>query len=78
MRIGFIVGILVLLSGCYTAGHAGRTTDSKGLETACAGGCAEFRSDGTRCAKFQKGTSESCSAYFKEICAASPKQCSNK
>lgn len=75
----FILGIvMVALSGCFTAGHGGRTTDSKGLETACAGGCAEFRSDGTGCAKFHKGTSESCSSYFKEICAASPKQCSNK
>lgn len=70
--------LAITLSGCYTAGHAGRTTDSGGLESTCAGGCAEYRSDGTGCAKFQKGTSESCSAYFTQICSAAPSQCASK
>jgi hypothetical protein len=73
-----LIALMTALGGCYTAGHGGRTTDTRGLETSCAGGCAEFKSDGTGCARFHKGTSETCSAYFTQVCAAAPKQCSNK
>lgn len=66
------------LAACYTASHAGITTDSRGLETSCASGCAEFRGDGTGYARFQKGTSQACAAYLTQVCAVAQKQCSNK
>lgn len=76
----FAVAIVssVILTACYTAGHGGAITDRRGLEAACSGGCAEFKSDGTGCARFTKGTAETCGAYFTQLCAAAPKQCSNK
>lgn len=76
----FISAIIVALaiSGCSVAGHGGAITDSGGLQATCAGGCAEYRPDGTGCAKFHKNTSESCVAYFDKLCERNPKQCSNK
>lgn len=76
----FVMAIMVsmfLLSGCSTAGHGGRITNTGGLEASCAGGCAEYKSDGTGCAKFHEDTSKSCAAYFESLCESSPSQCSN-
>lgn len=70
--------ILLLLSGCFGAGHAGRITGDEGLEAACAGACTEYRSDGTGCAKFAKGTSETCATYFDNLCKSAPGQCVKK
>lgn len=72
------VAIAFIVSGCSVAGHGGAITDGGGLQATCAGGCAEYRADGTGCAKFHKNTAESCAAYFDKLCERNPKQCSNK
>ena len=49
----------LFLSGCTMAGHGGAITDDGGLQATCAGGCAEYKSDGSGCAKFHDSTSQS-------------------
>lgn len=68
---------IVFLSACSTSGHGGRITSTGGLEATCAGGCAEFKSDGSGCARFHDSTSKSCAAYFDTLCKSSPSQCAN-
>lgn len=72
-----IVISLFFLSGCTAAGHGGRITSSGGLEATCAGGCAEYKSDGSGCAKFHESTAKSCAQYFDKLCARNPDQCTN-
>nr|VFK17428.1 MAG: hypothetical protein BECKLPF1236A_GA0070988_1017010 [Candidatus Kentron sp. LPFa]VFK32290.1 MAG: hypothetical protein BECKLPF1236C_GA0070990_101629 [Candidatus Kentron sp. LPFa] len=63
------------LNGCSTAAHGGAITGVDGLQTTCAGGCAEYRADGTGCARFHKSTSETCASYFEKLCESAPGQC---
>ena len=74
MKTRLLLASVVLLSGCFTAAHVGKT-GSRGLETACGASCLEYKSDGTGCAKFQEGTSQSCTAYFEKVCKIEPTQC---
>lgn len=69
--------IITVVSGCTMAGHGGAITDDGGLEAACAGGCAEYNSNGKGCAVFHKDTSQSCASYFDKLCERNPKQCTN-
>lgn len=69
------IGMLAVIAGCSTAGSGGAITRDGGLEATCAGGCAEYKADGTGCARFHESTSTSCATYFEKLCAAAPGQC---
>jgi hypothetical protein len=71
-----VILVVALLSGCFSAGHAGKTGKG-GLQTACGAACTEYKTDGTGCAKFQEGTAQTCTTYFEKICKIEPAQCKN-
>lgn len=67
--------LIFQLAGCVTAGHGGKISRTGGLEASCAGGCSEYKSDGSGCAKFHEDTSKSCAAYFETLCKNNREQC---
>lgn len=75
MKSFCIIIVLAFISGCAVAGHGGAITRDGGLESSCAGGCAEYKADGSGCARFQESTSRSCASYFEKLCVAAPEQC---
>ena len=73
-----IIIVLAFISGCAVAGHGGAITRDGGLESSCAGGCAEYKAAGSGGAEVQDSTYRSCVNVLQEPVVTLPEQVKTK